>query len=135
MADVATLEEFASFLQIDLDTATANLLLLDLAQGLVTEVIGDQDPWPVTAKSVALAAAGRAYRNPDGVKRETVGGVTVEYNPEEMGVYLTDSELSRLQSQLPGRRSSMGTIRVQSGYPSVAPCPSRSDLWRSAPGP
>jgi hypothetical protein len=130
MADIATLPELASFLQVDLDTATANLLLLDLAQGLIIEVIGDLDPWPVTAKAVALAAAGRAYRNPEGLKRETVGGVTSEYNAEEMGVYLTDSERSRLQTQLPGRRGSLGTIRVQSGYPSVAPC-RETEVWRS----
>lgn len=133
MADIATLPEFASFLQIDLDTATANLLLLNLAQGLVAEVIGDQDPWPVTAKAVALAAAGRAYRNPEGVKQETVGGTTLIYNPEEMGVYLTDSELSRLEPHTQGRRGMMGTIRVSSGYPHVSKCSDRSELWRSAP--
>lgn len=121
MAEIASLSEFASFLQVDLDTATANLVLLDLAQGLVTEVIGDQDPWPVTAKAVALAAAGRAYRNPEGLKQETVGGVTSIYNAEEMGVYLTDTELSRLQTQVTGRRSAMGTIRTVSGYPEM-PC-------------
>lgn len=120
MADIASLPEFASFLQIDLDTATANLLLLELAQGLVAEVIGEQDPWPTTAKAVALAAAGRSYRNPDGLKRETVGGVTSEYNAEEMGVYLTDAERSRLQTQLPGRRGQMGTIRTVSGYPPMS---------------
>lgn len=130
MTDIATVEEFASFLQCDLDTATANLLLLDLAQGLVAEVIGELDPWPVSAKAVALAAAARSYRNPEGVKRETVGGVTVEYNPEDLGVYLTDSELSRLQPSVPGRRGSMGTIRVQSGYPPVSRCED-SLRWRS----
>jgi hypothetical protein len=121
MADIASLPELASFLQVDLDTATANLLLLELAQGLITEIIGDLDPWPVTAKAVALAAAGRAYRNPDGLKRETVGAVTSEYNAEEMGVYLTPSELGRLQGHVTGRRGSMGTIRTLSGYPSM-PC-------------
>lgn len=130
MADIATVEELASFLQCDLDTATANLLLLELAQGLITEVIGDLDPWPVSAKAVALAAAARSYRNPEGVKRETVGGVTVEYNPEDLGVYLTDSELGRLQPSVPGRRGSLGTIRVQSGYPEVASCPPLG--WRTS---
>lgn len=123
MADIATLPEFASALQTDVDTATSQLLLLDLAQGLITEEIGEQDPWPVTAKAIALAAAGRAYRNPDGLKRVTVGGTSREFNAEEMGVYLTDSEVSRLQKWLnKGGRGSMGTIRLQSGYPDVAPC-------------
>jgi hypothetical protein len=100
MADIATLPELASALQSDLDTATANLLLLDLAQGLIEEEIGTRDPWPKTAKAIALAAAARSYRNPDGVKRRTVGSVTQEFNAEEMGVYLTDQELRRLQKWL-----------------------------------
>lgn len=102
MADIATLPEFASFLQTSVDNATSNLLLLDLAQGLIVEVIGEQDPWPTVAKSVALAAAGRPYRNPEGLKRATRGGATDEYNAEEMGVYLTDSEVKRLQKWLEG---------------------------------
>lgn len=130
MADIASLPEFASFLQIDLDTATANLLLLDLAQGLIAEVIGEQDPWPVSAKAVALAAAGRSYRNPDGLKRETVGGVTSEYNAEEMGVYLTESERDRLCGWLNGGRARIGTIRLESGYPPVATCRD-TEVWRS----
>jgi hypothetical protein len=122
MADIATLPEFASFLQVDLDTATANLLLLDLAQGLITEVIGEQSPWPVSAKAVALAAAGRSYRNPDGLKQETVGGTTAIYNAEEMGVYLTDSEVGRLQQWANKGRGPMGTVRLTSGYPPVSYC-------------
>ena len=98
MADIATLPELASFLQIDLDTATANLLLLDLAQGLITEVIGEQDPWPTIAKSIALKAAGRAYRNPEGTKLDTVGATTQAYNDPlyQMGVYLTPDERAAL---------------------------------------
>lgn len=104
MADIATLPELASFLQIDLDTATANLLLLDLAQGLVTEVIGDQNPWPTIAKSIALSAAARAYRNPEGVRQDTIGGTTSIYNDPlyVMGVYLTDAERSALNAWLNG---------------------------------
>lgn len=98
MAVMATLEEFASFLQEDLDTATANLVLLDLAQGLVAAEIGDHDPWPSIAKAVALSAAGRAYVNPDGLKQDTVGSTTAIYNvsPSANGVFLTDDEIDAL---------------------------------------
>jgi hypothetical protein len=98
MADIATVEELASFLQTDLDTATANLLLLDLAQGLVTAEIGIQNPWPSVARSVALAAAGRAYVNPEGLKQDTTGGTTAIYNtPLYMnGVYLSELEKASL---------------------------------------
>lgn len=104
MTDIATLEEFASFLQTDLDTATANLLLLDLAQGLITAEIGPQDPWPSIAKSVALSASGRAYVNPDGLRQDTVGATTAIFNTPAgvNGVYLTDSERAALHTWVNG---------------------------------
>lgn len=97
MADIATLSEFASFLQVDVDTATANLVLLDLAQGQIVDEIGLRDPWPATAKAVALSAAKRAYVNPDGASTETVGGTVVAFSDGNMGVFLTEEERSRLQ--------------------------------------
>lgn len=97
MADIATVEEFASFLQEDLDTATANLVLLDLAQGQIVDEIGVRTPWPATAKAVALSAAKRAYVNPEGASTETVGGIATSYTDGNMGVFLTDDERSRLQ--------------------------------------
>ena len=120
MADIATLEEFASFLQVDVDTATSSLLLLDLAQGLVADQIGTQNPWPTIAKAVALAAAARAYVNPEGLRQDTTGSTTAIYNtPLAMnGVYLSDSELARLQGWADKRgRGRFGTIRLTSGYP------------------
>jgi hypothetical protein len=104
MADIATLSEFASQLQSDLDTATANLLLLDQAQGLITEQIGAQNPWPTIAKSIALAAAGRAYVNPEGLRQDTVGGTTAIYNTPlyRNGVYLSAEEKADLQQWLNG---------------------------------
>jgi len=104
MADIAPLSEFASFLQVDLDTATANLDLLDLAQGLITERIGAQNPWPTIAKSIALTAAARAYRNPEGLRQDTTGGTTAIYNDPlyRMGVYLTVDEKKELSDWLNG---------------------------------
>lgn len=104
MANIAELSELASALQSDLDTATANLLLLDLAQGLITERIGEQSPWPTVAKSIALAAAARAYRNPEGLKQDTTGGTTGIYNDPlyRMGVYLSADEKKELSDWLNG---------------------------------
>lgn len=100
MADIATVEELASQLQTDLDTATANLLLLDQAQGLITAVIGVQNPWPTIAKSVALAAASRAYVNPEGLRQDTTGSTTAIYNTPlyRNGVYLSDQEKADLHA-------------------------------------
>lgn len=129
MVAIATVEEFASAIQKDVDTATANLLLLDLAQGLVTERIGDQDPWPTTAKAIALAAAQRAYNNPDGARQVqlTSGPYTkgVTYDAAEAGVYLTDAEIKRLQAWLNRGQRAIGTIRVGSGYPPIGCNPRR----------
>lgn len=122
MAQIATLEEFASALQTGVDTATAHLLLLDLAQGLIAEQIGEQDPWPVTAKAVALAVAARAYVNPEGLRQETTGSTTSVYNTPLYvnGVYLSDSEIDRLQAWLNrGASGRVGTIRLGSGYPPI----------------
>lgn len=104
MANIAELTELASALQSDLDTATANLLLLDLAQGLVTEQIGVQNPWPSIAKSIALTAAARAYRNPEGARQEALGAANLLYNDPlyRMGVYLTADEKKELQEWLNG---------------------------------
>lgn len=128
MAAIATLPEFASFLQSDLDTATANLVLLDLAQGLIEEQIGTQDPWPTTGKSIALTAAGRAYLNPSGVRQETVGAVTTIYNAPlyAMGVYLTDDEVDRLQRWLNDHGSGeFGSPR--GAFPEARPWPDPAD--------
>lgn len=124
MADVATLEEFASQLQCDLDTATANLLLLDQAQGLIAAQIGAQDPWPTIAKSVALAAAGRAYVNPEGLKQDTTGSTTAIFNTPlyRNGVYLSDQEKADLQEWANGPGgSTLG--QPQGCFPEARPWP------------
>ena len=123
MANIAELTELASALQSDLDTATANLLLLDLAQGLITEVIGDQNPWPTTAKSIALTAAARAYRNPEGARQDTVGAATQVYNDPlyRMGVYLTPEERADLVRWSGSNGSTIGqplaSFPVSHAYP------------------
>jgi len=104
MPDIATVEEFASFLQSDLDAATANLLLLDLAEGLIVAEIGEQDPWPAVAKSICLASAARAYVNPDGLRQDTTGSTTAVFNAPAgvNGVYLTAAELAALNDWVNG---------------------------------
>lgn len=129
MVAIATLPEFASFLQVDLDTATSNLLLLDLAQGLITAEIGDRNPWPSIAKSVALSAAGRAYVNPEGYKQEPgVGGIRGGiYNTPlyANGVFLSDLEKKdlRLWANGPGGATTglpQGSFPDRPAYPDPA---------------
>lgn len=123
MADIATLEEFASFLQVDVDTATANLVLLDLAQGQIVDEIGTRDPWPATAKAVALSAAKRAYVNPEGVSSETTGGTTSVYADGNMGVFLTDDERARLQRAGGGGSAAFSVVPTHDTPPWYGPDP------------
>ena len=53
---------------------------------------------PDSVKGACLSAAGRVYSNPDGIRQESVGGVSVTYNTPlyTTGVYLTDQERSDL---------------------------------------
>lgn len=125
MVAIATLTEFASQLQEDLDTATANLLLLDQAQGLVTEQIGDRNPWPSIAKSIALAAAGRAYVNPEGLKQDTIGTMTGITLSTRNGVYLSDDERAALHRWANGPGGStlnlpQGSFPARPAYPDPA---------------
>jgi hypothetical protein len=125
MGNIATLEEFASALQIeDADVASVELYLLDLAQGLITEVIGEQNPWPATAKAIALAAAARAYDNPRGERSttNTAGPFTKTATRDSgrIGVYLTKDERDDLLAWLNRGRSPVGSIRLSSGYPPIS---------------
>jgi hypothetical protein len=136
MVAIATLSEFASFLQVDVDTATSNLLLLDLAQGLITDEIGDHNPWPSIAKSVALSAAGRAYVNPEGYKQEpgignTRGGI---YNnpPNANGVFLSEQEKKDLHlwANGPGGQT-VGQPQGSFPPPCSWPDPAQRNHWPS----
>jgi hypothetical protein len=100
-----TLEEFASYVQSDVDTATADLLR-ELVTGLIEAVDGHDyqtDVPSAAAKAVGLQAAARAYRNPGGIssQSEAIDDYSVtnrwESQAAEMGLFLTDSELARLR--------------------------------------
>lgn len=55
---------------------------------------------PQVIRGVCLAAAGRVYSNPDGIRQEAVGAVSVTYNSPlyTSGVYLTEQELTDLEA-------------------------------------
>lgn len=98
MPDIASTAELEWFLQTEVDLQPAQFLL-GLAQGLIVDQIGEPVPWPSTAKAVALAATGRAYLNPNGIKSETTGPFTTVREAAALGVYLTDEEVARLHQQ------------------------------------
>lgn len=90
------LTEFASYVQDDVDTPTAQLLL-ELVTGVIEEVSGAPfDPVPATVKAIALEAAKRAYVNPKGLQSRTEAAGpfndTERWNAADSGVYLTGRE-------------------------------------------
>lgn len=87
---IATVAEFASRVQQDVDTATAQLLL-EIAEDLIVGETGLLDPWPARVKGVQLDVATRAYVNPAGVNHELFETYTRSGIPPG-GVYLTASE-------------------------------------------
>lgn len=91
---IYTPEEFASYVQSDVDTATA-LLLRDLVTGLIDELADFAGVYPASVKAVALTAAARAYSNPSGLISETVGDYSYR-RAGGSGVYLTSEEKAQI---------------------------------------
>lgn len=118
MGAIAETYELGWFVQTVVDDAVA-LFLLDLAQGLIVDEIGEHDPWSPTAKAVALAAAGRAYLNPQGNRSETTGPFTAVRDAAALGVYLTDEEVARLHRQpaATGYGGPLGSFPVAQCWP------------------
>lgn len=135
---IATREELAGLLQRKVDNYTADLVL-SMAEGLVTDIIGDQSPsWPIVAKSVVLAAALRPYRNPDALAALQLNQTRQQYNPEEVGVYLTTSEELRLQQWLSNNAEDTPTPGAPSGsFPEPVCYPDPADrtygVWTTWP--
>jgi hypothetical protein len=105
---IATLDEFAYAIRRDSATAAKHQLLLELAEGLVVEELGELDDYPVSAKAVVLSAAARAFFEREGAEQEATDG-------DLLGVYLTDEEITRLHD-----RASRGP---QFAFPGTWPYP------------
>lgn len=112
--DIITTADLASYLRdADLD-ATAAGLYVELANGLVTDITGDLSaPFPARARAVALEAAARAYRNPEGATSETIDDYTFRRDgaTSSGGVYLTPSEMALLRG-LAGGGSAVRSVRL-----------------------
>lgn len=92
-----TAEELGLYLNVtEIDGIRADFLL-EQAVTLAASIIS---PVPDSAKPVILAAAGRAYANPQGVSQETVGPYTVQR--PQAGLYFTRAEQAILK-RLGGR--------------------------------
>jgi hypothetical protein len=117
MADIYTLDEFDAYLQATANETTATLLR-ELVTGLIEDIDGrDYSELATTAtyttKSIALEAAARAYRNPEGLTSYTIDDYTARrdtQNAAPPGLYLTDAEISQLRPVVPRNRSVVLTL-------------------------
>lgn len=123
MADIISPDELTSYLRIPADTDVA--LIVELANGLVTETITDAgltvpNPVPTKARAIALEAAGRAWRNPDGYSSETVDDYTYRRDAatRAAGVYLTDSEIEDLIGVAGRPRQRARSVKIGSPWDS-----------------
>lgn len=123
MADYITEGELSSYLQVK-HVAGKNTLTVELANGAVTDVIGDVLNTPAMSsriKAITLEAAARHARNPLAFSSEQVK--TDDYDTTERregkaltapGVYLTDGEKDELREHAFGLRGGRtGTIRLR----------------------
>lgn len=140
MGDILTPTQLGEGLQSEIVVPVADFLI-GLAEGLVTDEIGVQSPWPAVAVAVVYAAAGRAYRNPKAVAAKSVDTTRDDYNPEDFGVYLSADDLKRLHrwkdSQTPpgAGNSPVGAFPNPLPYPDPAaprPCSQPAEAEMSA---
>jgi hypothetical protein len=119
MAAYITDTELASYLQTTIAPGSADLVV-ELTNGLVTDVVGDLVDPPTRVRTIALEVAARAWRNPQAFSSVTVGiddyDKTVRREGAALaapGVYLTESEEAELRGFLGVQRSRVGSIRLQ----------------------
>ncbi len=94
---IYTLSEFASYVQQDVDTATATLLQT-LTDGVIAGRVTVTVPASAEVKALALEVAARAYRNPNRLNMETIDDYTWRVdNAGDAGVFLTEDEVRRLR--------------------------------------
>ena len=122
MVDIISSEELTSYLGIGAESNVA--LFVDLANGIVSEVIGNLTPIPARVMAITLEVAGRPVRNPAGYSSETVDDYTYRLPSEtrKAGVYLTDDERAELVGitvPLVDQQVARGAYTVSLGGPDV----------------
>lgn len=99
----------------DSEQARAASCIADATALVVAEVGAKALAWtadvvPVEVPAVILAAAGRVYRNPEGLVSQTVGPLSESRSPTSVSAYLTEYE-RQLVRRAAGK-SGLATVRV-----------------------
>lgn len=122
---IATLEEFAYAIRLEPAAAAKHQLLLELAEGLVIDELGEQDSYSVSVKAVVLEAAARAYFNWLASQQQTEE--ILDRAAVQRFVYLTDEERGRLVG--PVARGPQFSFPAASSYPDPVECPADTVSW------
>ena len=111
--DVIDSADLTSYLRDDTAEVT---LYVELANGIVTDLVGTLVTIPTRVRAITLEVAARAYRNPNGYSSETIDDYTYRRDADtrQAGVYLTAAERAELLG-LAGRSTATAyTIGVTS---------------------
>jgi hypothetical protein len=96
---IATLDEFAYAIRRDSAAAAQHQLLLELAEGLAIDELGEQDEYSVSVKAVVLEAAARAYFNLLAAQHQN-NEQPINRDAVQTLVYLTQEEIERLHGRV-----------------------------------
>lgn len=117
MVEIITDDDLASYPGVP---AGVDLLqALELANGLVGDIVGVLDPVPTQVKTIALEVAKRGLVNEHGASSVTTGiddwKKTVRWEGEdrEAGFYLTEREENKLRGYVFGSSHRVGSIRLR----------------------
>ncbi len=91
-----TVPELASYLRDTFVSGAGADLIVELADGLVSEAVGVVPvPVPTRIRAIAFEVAARAWRNPDGYLSESIDDYTFR-TAGQVGVHLTSGERAEL---------------------------------------
>ena len=99
----------------DADRERAEALLLDASTLIRTIAQGDWEDPPDIVRLVCLNAALRAFRNPEGVRQQSLGSFSQTFGNVELGVFITEEE-ERLIRIAAGQGVGLDSIQLTSGY-------------------
>lgn len=121
---IATLEEFAYAIRRDSAAAAKHQLLLELAEGLVVDELGEQETYSVTAKAVVLEAAARAFWELLAAQQD---GEPADKQAMERFVYLADEQIRRLVGKAAG--GPQFSFPTEWPYPDPVEAPTDTVSW------
>lgn len=117
-AAIITPGELVSYLPADVDTSNAERvdMLVEFANGLVTDLIGEQTSYSWRARAITLEIAARPLRNPNGYSSETVDDYTYRLPTavREAGIYATADERAELLGTVGKVRGTAYSVAIRS---------------------